>query len=69
MGGVTLPLKLMQQANPYPEVYSRTTKRMNLTLKTCAKTKTSQEVLVLTDPKCEKTIPKKKRLLRRLLKI
>jgi hypothetical protein len=69
MGGVTLQPKPMQLANPYPEVYSQTTKRVNPTLKTCAKTKTSQEVLVLADPKCEKTILKKKRLLRRPLKI
>jgi hypothetical protein len=69
MGGVTLKPMPMQLANPYPGVYSQTTKRVNPISKTYAKTKTSLEVLVTEDPKFGKITLKKKRLLRRPLKI
>jgi hypothetical protein len=51
MGEVTLKPMPMQLANPYPGVYSQTTKRVNPISKTYAKTKTSLEVLVTEDPK------------------
>jgi hypothetical protein len=51
MGEVTLKPMPMQLANPYPGVYSQTTKRVNPISKTYVKTKTSLEVLVTEDPK------------------